>query len=404
MPVGKGLLTFNSQTPLSTDQFVVPKFSFVFRMKPQNTMVTVDKTFLTDAVRQWPLFHSGVARALSISPNSPFIDTSWIVFNKPTEPTNQHAGFLLGLGLNGHLKKIARWHILNYLTTKHVLTSVALLLGLGVSYRGTKDVKITKLLSVHVAAMLPFGAADLKINIWIQTAGIMALGLLYCDSRHRRTSEVLLSELTAYANPIAFSYSSSIPPELQRDEGYRLACGLALGFINLGKGPDLRSNDEREMVDRLCRISEGLTLSENAERNMMAAVPGCISALALMYLRTNDKAMAKKLEVPQTAPLMEYVRPDLLFLRTVAKNMVMWDSIKPSSEWISAQFPPHLRPRMNAPAGLDLESLDVLSISSGACYVIGLRFAGTHNENAKKCLMLHLTKLMKVCSMKGKLA
>jgi anaphase-promoting complex subunit 1 len=401
MPVGKGLLTFNSRTPLPTEKFHVPGFSFVFRMKPQNNIVTVDKSFLIDSVTQWPLFHLGVAGALSISPDSKDIDTSWIVFNKPNEPTSRHAGFLLGLGLNGHLKKIARWHLLNYLTTKHILTSVALLLGLGVSYLGSKDSKIIKLLSVHIAAMLPPGAADLKINIWIQTAGIMALGLLYYDSRHRRTSEVLLSELTISAKSVAFSYSSSIPPELQRDESYRLACGLALGFINLGKGPELRSNDERAMIDRMCRIAEGLTVSENAEKNMVVAIPGCISGLALMFLRTNNKAMARKLEVPETTALMEYIRPDLLFLRTVAKNMVIWDSIEPTNKWISSQFPAQILKERKILPALDSDSLDVIAILTGACYVMGLRFAGTHNKEAKNCLMYHLNRLMKVCSQKG---
>ena len=229
----------------------------------------------------------------------------------------------------------------------------------------------------------------------------MALGLLYYDSRHRRTSEVLLSELTISAKSVAFSYSSSIPPELQRDESYRLACGLALGFINLGKGPELRSVDERAMMDRLCRIAEGLIVSENAEKNMIVAVPGCISALALMYLRTNNKAMARKLEVPETAALMEYVRPDLLFLRTVAKNLVLWDSIEPTNKWISSQFPPQfLKDRKVLPA-LDSDALDVIGILAGACYVMGLRFAGTHNNEAKSCLMYHLDRLMKVCSRRG---
>ena len=401
MPVGKGLLTFSSRTPLPSEKFHVPGFSFVFRLKPQNAVITVDKSFLTDSVIQWPLFHLGVAGALSISPESKDIDTSWIVFNKPNEPSSGHAGFLLGLGLNGHLKKIARWHLLNYLTTKHILTSVALLLGLGVSYLGTKDPKITKLLSVHVAAMLPPGAADLKINVWIQTAGIMALGLLYYDSRHRRTSEVLLSELTTSAKSVAFSYSSSIPPELQRDESYRLACGLALGLINLGKGPELRSVDERAMMDRLCRIAEGLTVSENAEKNMIVAIPGCISALALMYLRTNNNAMARKLEVPETTALIEYVRPDLLFLRTVAKNLVMWNSIEPTNKWISLQFPPQILTGRKVLPALDSDALDVIGILAGACYVMGLRFAGTYNKEARNCLMYHLDRLMKVCSRRG---
>ena len=403
MPVGKGILLFSSRTPLPTEKFHVPGFSFVFRMKPQNIIMTVDKSFLTDSTTQWPLFHLGVAGALSISPGAKEIDTSWIVFNKPVELTSRHAGFLLGLGLNGHLKKIARWHLLNYLTTKHVLTSVALLLGLGVSYLGTKDSKVAKLLSVHIAAMLPPGAADLKINVWIQTAGIMALGLVYYDSRHRRTSEVLLSELTVSAKSVSFSYSSSIPQELQRDESYRLACGLALGLINLGMGPDLRGTDERTMINRLCRISEGPVISENAERNMIVAVPGCLAALALIYLRTNNRAIAAKLDVPQTPQLMEYVRPDLLFLRTVAKNLVLWDSIEATKGWVSKQFPADfLRGRKKARA-LDSDSLDVLSILAGACYVIGLRYAGTHNTEARSCLLFHLDKLMTICALKGAL-
>ena len=364
-------------------------------------MATVDKAFLTESLTQWPLFHLGVASALSISPDAKDIDTSWIIFNKPSEPTSRHAGFLLGLGLTGHLKKIARWHLLNYLTTKHVLTSVALLLGLGASYLGSRDPKITKLLSVHVAAMLPPGAADLKINIWIQTAGILAFGLLCFQTRHRRTSEILLSELTISAKSVAFSYSSSIPPELQRDESYRLACGLALGFINLGKGSHLHSADERAMVDRLCTISEGPTITENAGKNMVVAVPGCIVALALIFLRTGNQAIARKLDVPQTAELMEYVRPDLLFLRVVAKSFVNWNTIEPTKSWVLSQIPPHLQDKTPILPAFDSDALGILSILAGACYVIGLRFAGTHNKEAKACVIFYLDRLMKVCSLKG---
>ena len=111
--------------------------------------------------------------------------------------------------------------------------------------------------------------------------------------------------------------------------------------------------------------------------------------------------MAAKLSVPQTPQLMEYVRPDLLFLRTVTKNLVMWDSIGPTKSWVSKQFPSDfLRGRKSVPA-LDSDSLDVVSILAGACYVIGLRFAGTHDKDAKSCLLYHLDKLMTICALKG---
>jgi anaphase-promoting complex subunit 1 len=401
MPIGKGILTFSSRTPLPTEKFHVPGFSFLFRLKPQNTIIAVEKQFLTDTMTQWPLFHLGVAGALSISPESKEIDTSWIIFNKPSEPTSRHAGFLLGLGLNGHLKKLARWHLLNYLTPKHVMTSIALLLGLGISHLGSKDGKITKLLSVHVAAMLPPGAADLNIDVWIQTAGILALGFLYYGSRHRRTCQVLHSELSITGKSMAFSYSSSKPAELNRDEGYRISCGFALGLINIGKGPQLKSVDERAMIDRLCRITEGTRISENAAENMIVAIPGCIVALALMYLRTNDEGMARKLDVPQTAQLMEYVRPDLLFLRIVAKNLVLWDQIQPSLAWFHRQFPPHFQKGQSIVQGNDSDGLDVMCILVGACYVLGLRFAGTHNKKAKDIVLHHFDMLMKACTPRG---
>jgi anaphase-promoting complex subunit 1 len=98
---------------------------------------------------------------------------------------------------------------------------------------------------------------------------------------------------------------------------------------------------------------------------------------------------------------MEYVRPDLLFLQTVAKNLVMWDSIKPTHKWISSQFPPHLLKQRKVVPALDSDSLDVISILTGACYVMGLRFAGTHQQDAKECLLFHFDRLMNVCANKG---
>jgi hypothetical protein len=38
-------------------------------------------------------FHNGVSTGLAISKASKGIDTSWILFNKPQDLTNRHAGF-----------------------------------------------------------------------------------------------------------------------------------------------------------------------------------------------------------------------------------------------------------------------------------------------------------------------
>ena len=80
----------------------------------------------------------------------------------------------------------------------------------------------------------------------VQTAGLIGIGLLYLESQHRRMSEVLLSQITASV--------------LQNDteqvhEGYRLAAGIALGFVNLGKGDDLRGLNDTHVIDKLMALA-----------------------------------------------------------------------------------------------------------------------------------------------------
>lgn len=65
----------------------------------------------------WPSFHNGVAAGLKIAPASR-VESAWIAYNKPksTELANEYAGFLMALGLNGHLTKLATLNIHDYLT------------------------------------------------------------------------------------------------------------------------------------------------------------------------------------------------------------------------------------------------------------------------------------------------
>lgn len=65
----------------------------------------------------WSSFHNGVAAGLKIAPASQ-VDSAWIAYNKPKSPelANEYAGFLMALGLNGHLTKLATLNIHDYLT------------------------------------------------------------------------------------------------------------------------------------------------------------------------------------------------------------------------------------------------------------------------------------------------
>ncbi|EGX51392.1 hypothetical protein AOL_s00054g462 [Orbilia oligospora ATCC 24927] len=393
VPSGRGLLYYSARIPLLTEKFPTPGFNLTSIMKPGGFTVSAEKVNYTEEKVCWAFFHAGVAAGLSISKEAHDIDTSWIVFNKPSELSNRHAGFLLALGLNGHLKSIAKWDAFNYLTPKHTMTCIGLLLGLAASYLGTMDNMITKLLSVHVVRLLPHGSADLNLSPLTQTAGIMGVGLLYYNTQHRRMSEMLLSEIEEVEN-----LDPSAPPDNLRDEGYRLAAGFALGFINLGKGHDLKSLQDLNIVTRLLGIAVG---SKNIEmiHSLDKSTASATIALALIYMKTNDEALAKKIDVPETTALMDYVRPDIFLLRTLAKHLIMWDNIEPSLEWISNNFPGCLKAhcKLDSIKHLDSSHLPLFNIVGGLCFAIGLKYAGTMNEKARDTLLYYLDQFTRLC-------
>ncbi|EDN03409.1 predicted protein [Histoplasma mississippiense (nom. inval.)] len=321
----------SASTPISRSPFIQSHDACV--MKPSNVTISAEKSAFSEDKVCWAFFHNGASTGLALSKAAKGINTSWILYNKPTELTNRHAGFLLALGLNGHLKSLAKWVAFKYLTPKHTMTSIGLLLGLSASYLGTMDTLITRLLSVHVTRMLPPGAAELNLSPLTQTTGIMGIGLLYCNSQHRRMSEVMLSEMenTDHEEP-------SATQEILRDEGYRLASGFALGFINLGKGSDLRGLRDMHIVDRLLALAVG-TKSVDVVHILDKATAGATVALAIIFMKSNDATVAERIDIPDTVAQFDYVRPDIFLLRTLAKNLIMWDSIVASDRWIKNNLP-----------------------------------------------------------------
>ena len=54
--------------------------------------------------------------------------------------------------------------------------------------------------------------------------------------------------------------------------------------------------------------------------------PGATIALGFMFMKSNNAAVAGRLEVPTTHFLLDYVRPDFLLLRVMCRGLVLWDS------------------------------------------------------------------------------
>ncbi|QPG73328.1 hypothetical protein FOA43_000638 [Brettanomyces nanus] len=390
MPIGRGAVFFSSRKPLMTEKFPIPKMNFNALILPDMISVSLEKDSVDSYLYDWGYFHNGVSAGLMCSRDFKDISGSWIVFNRPQTLNAQHAGFLLGLGLNGHLKKLEEWHIYNYLGPKHSYTSIGLLLGMAASLRGTMDIKMTKVLSVHVVALLPPGSTDLNVQLPVQTAGIIGIGLLYLGSQHRRMTEMLLSQISSVLN---------ITDKKRVNEGYRLASGVSLGYINLGAGEYLKDNTDTHVIDQLFSLATLIRDIETVEE-LDKSCGGAIMALMFMFLRTNNLEAAEKLRIPSTRQLLDYVRPDFLMLRCLAYNMIMWDLVDVTPSWVERQIPFCVGDSysLQTISQLDSDFLPYLNILGGLLLSISVRFASSGNLIAKDTLLRYFDQLMVICS------
>lgn len=389
IPSGQGIMEFGLERPLLTEKIVISSFNTSCNIQPSNITISADRTNLTEEKVCWAFFHAGVSAGLRVNPAATGIDTSWLVLNKPTELGNRHAGFLLGLGLTGHLRSLAKWLAFRYLSPKHNMTTIGLLLGLAASRLGTMDTLVTRLLSVHVTRLLPSGAAELNVSPLTQTAGMMSIGLLYYDSQHRRMTEVALSELedTSADDP-------SNSPEIIKDEGYRLAAGFAIGMINISHGNERHNSRDAKIVERLLTLATGPREMKFVHL-LDQATAGATMAIGLMFLKSHNRAVANRIDIPSTPGQFDHVRPDILLLRVVAKNLIMWNDIQPTREWIDGQLPRKARGksgnvRLHTVLGdrsLSSKWLPTYNIVSGLCWSIALKYAGSGNEDARDVLL-----------------
>ncbi|KAK5132980.1 hypothetical protein LTR08_008343 [Meristemomyces frigidus] len=392
LPAGDGIVHFRCDTPLLTEKYSVPGFSSNCMMQPMGQILTIDRTGMSEEKYGWAYFHAGVSAGAKISQNVKGIDTSWIAFNKPADLTNRHAGLLLALGLGGHLRSLAKWLSFKYLTPKHTMTSVGLLLGLSASYLGTMDSLITRMLSVHITRMLPPGAAELNVSPITQTAGLMGIGLLYYNTQHRRMSEIMLSEIEY----MQVEDPDSGPDPL-RDESYRLAAGFALGLINLGKGKSLRGLHGMYLPERLLAVAVG-PRPVHAVHVFDRATAGAVMALALIYMKSGDQAIARKVDVPDTKVQFNHVRPDMLMLRAMAKHIITWHNIKarppptvPGSQqgWIAENLPSSYKGQyqriQSANGRFPFRTADVpfYNIVTGLAWAVALKYAGSGSADAR---------------------
>jgi anaphase-promoting complex subunit 1 len=376
------MFTFGSVPIVTRESYAIPKMEYTIRVQPLNIIAAPDPGNIPPECSQWGEFHNGVAAGLRISPSATGIESSWITFNKPSELTPEHAGFLFGLGLTGHLREMLTWHTFGYLTPKHDLTSIGVLLGLAAANVGSGNRHVTKLLAVHTPALLPTPAVDLNVSLMTQAAGLAGVGLLYMGTKNRRMAEVCLNQI---------SRRDLVQPDLSNDhrEAYTYSAALGFGMIMLGKGSSVPA--DLGLLSRLSVLIHGdanslLGRKTRPPFDVNLTSPAATIALGLMYLRTERQDVADVLTIPDTVVALNRIQPSFLLLRTLARSLIMWQSVAATNEWLMTQVPQAIAKAMEArfqgKTVDDALELAYYNILAGCCFIIGLKYAGTARQDA----------------------
>lgn len=290
---------------------------------------------------------------------------------------------------------------------------------------------VSKMLCLHIPSLIPQHFSSIDVSSAVQAAAVSGAGLLYQGSSHRMMTEFLLNEI---------GKRPSNDVNVVDREAYTLSCGIALGMVNLSRGEgngnagladlrieerlyryvtggvdDMEMRRKREEGDRLSLPTTSTVngnekcscVYEGDSINTDITSPAATLALGLIYLKSGNKSIASVLALPDTRFLLEYVRPDFLMLRVVARSLILWDDVVPSSSWIESQLPSavkeayvqmreqaeHLAQRTQAPQSKTYKEFDRQAVRimyahviAGACFSIGLCFAGTGNQQAAEAI------------------
>ncbi|GAA6022457.1 hypothetical protein JCM10207_004399 [Rhodosporidiobolus poonsookiae] len=439
LPVGYGLFHFRTKSiaSSSSDPIAIPPLTTSARILPMSSPVPLIEKEPRDPANptatppggdrlEWPEFHAGVVAALQLrlDGQAEALDASQLSFNRPADLDARHAGLLLGLGLTGQLRLMLSSQAYDYLRAKHDPTSVGLLLGLAVSFLATSDPTVTSVISIHLPALHPPRSSSLNVSGIIQSAAAVALGLVHFGTGRTSYADVLLRELCGVK-------VSQVEDVGACREAYALSCGFGFGMVMLGKGRAQAGSTGRQQANNaaaaaaatkevnLLRVFRALILgptsttstssssfsSANAPTDTSITSPAATVALALMYLRSARADVADLFSLPDTPKALDYVRHDLLLLRTIARGLVFWDDVRKGRDWVDETLPPFLRSSASATtlAGphKDDEEIAKYCIVAGACFVIGLKYAGTAAAEAHATLIYYLDKVTRLAFSRG---
>ncbi|SNX82102.1 related to negative regulator of mitosis [Melanopsichium pennsylvanicum] len=404
LPAGRAMLFMSSRPFSSTHKWRISPICLAVKVRPRGTTIGPD-TRAESAGLDWPEFHNGVASVLELDLTANVnVDSKWIFAHLGEQVNARHAGFLFGLGLMKQLPTLTPVHVFRYLKMRNNLLTTGFLLGMAVSTVGTADPTARHLIGMQLTAFLPPGSAPLNLSTITQAAGLLAMGLVFLGSNHRWTAKRMLEQIGATESPIPDVQS-------QHREAYSVSAALALGLVYLGKGrcDGMKSLPDKRIVARLVHLVKGSgdtldatsladnsrpcdTSKEEPEMNLTSA-PAAL-AFGLIYMRSGCQTIANIMAPPQAPRELDLLRPDVLLVHTLARSLILWESIEPTKKWLASVLPDWMQKRIDSGKTLsEVAQLAQINMQAGAYFAIGLKYAGSMNQKARDCLWEQLEKL-----------
>ena len=233
--------------------------------------------------------------------------------------------------------------------------------------------------------------------------------------------EVFLNEIGR--KPKSFSQKMDL-------ESYSLTAGLALGNVLLGKGDSQGEVAGLDIAERLrlyitgpmAGLATGGSTSTSTRGgvgghawsrqitskdghpvrdadavtslvlqydafNVENTAPAAMLALGLIFIRSGSERAASILNPPQTRYELRFWRPHILLISTYCRGIILWDDIRPSLEWVYAMLSPVMVPPQEESVDTFFQRSELVQaafavVVAGACFTIGLRYAGTADSAA----------------------
>ncbi len=129
-------------------------------------------------------------------------------------------------------------------------------------------------------------------------------------------------------------------------------------------------------------------------------------------MKTNDIQVANKINIPQNLFQLNSWKPFNLYLGILAKNLILWDTIENSEDWINKQIPEYIRflyendfeqISKDVKYYSKIDNIDfslistsyIFSLASGIMS-LGFKFMGSNSKEAAKIIIEFINKMRNV--------